>query len=50
MQQAEVIQNHENKYIRNIPHGVSQHRKFKLGGGQVYNCQSAEVSENANQK
>jgi hypothetical protein len=38
-QQAEVIQNHENAYLRNIGQGEHRHRKYKrlkLGGGQAY--------------
>jgi hypothetical protein len=40
-QQAEVIQNHEN--VRYIGQGESRYRKykrFKLGGGYVYDCSS----------
>jgi hypothetical protein len=39
-QQAEVIQNHENDYVRGIGQGEARHRKYKrlkLGGGQAYN-------------
>jgi hypothetical protein len=42
-QQAEVIQNHENENVRYIGQGETRHRKykrFKLGGGNVYNCLS----------
>jgi hypothetical protein len=38
-QQATVIQNHENIYVRNNGQGETQHRKYKrlrLGGGQAY--------------
>jgi hypothetical protein len=38
-QQAEVIQNSENKNVRNIGQGEARHRKcngLKLGGGQAY--------------
>jgi hypothetical protein len=38
-QQAEVIQNHENNYVRGIGQGEARHRKYeklKLGGGQAY--------------
>jgi hypothetical protein len=39
MQQAEVIQNHENANVRNTGQGDTRHRKYeklKLGGGQEY--------------
>jgi hypothetical protein len=42
-QQAEVIQNHENEYVRGIGQGEARHRKYKrlkLGSGQAYNCSS----------
>jgi hypothetical protein len=42
-QQVEVIQNHENENVRNIGQGEAPHRKykrFKLGGGHVYDCSS----------
>jgi hypothetical protein len=42
-QQAEVIQNHENKDVRYIGQGEAPHRKYKrlkLGGGHVYDCSS----------
>jgi hypothetical protein len=42
-QQAEVIQNHENKNVRNIGQGEPRHRKYKrlkLGGGQTYDRSS----------
>jgi hypothetical protein len=38
-QQAEVIQNHDNKNVRNSGQGEDSHRKYKrlkLGGGQAY--------------
>jgi hypothetical protein len=38
-QQAEVIQNHENEYIRGIRQCEARYRKYKklkLGGGPVY--------------
>jgi hypothetical protein len=38
-QQAEVIQNHENEYVRVIGKGEARYRKYKrlkLGGGQAY--------------
>jgi hypothetical protein len=38
-QQTEVIQNHENEYIRTIGQGKARHREFKrlkLGGYQAY--------------
>jgi hypothetical protein len=37
-QQAEVIQNHDNKNVRTIGQGEDRHRKYmrlKLGGGQA---------------
>jgi hypothetical protein len=37
MQQAQVIQNHENPHIQNIGQGKAPHRKYKrlkLSGGQ----------------
>jgi hypothetical protein len=42
-QQAEVIQNHENKNVGNIGQGEARHRKYKrlkLGGGQAYDLSS----------
>jgi hypothetical protein len=39
LQQAEVIQNHDNENIRNIGQGKARHReykKLKLGGSQAY--------------
>jgi hypothetical protein len=42
-QQAEVIQNHENKNVRYIRQGEARYRKYKrlkLGGGHVYGCSS----------
>jgi hypothetical protein len=42
-QQAEVIQNHDNKNVRNIGQGEASHRKYKrlkLGGGQAYDRSS----------
>jgi len=41
--QAEVIQNHDNKNVRNTGQGEAQHRKYKrlkLGGGQAYDRSS----------
>jgi hypothetical protein len=38
-QQAEVIQNHENEYVRVIGQGKARHvkyKKLKPGGGQAY--------------
>jgi hypothetical protein len=38
-QQAQVIKNHDNSYIRNTGQDEAQHRKYKkikLGGGQAY--------------
>jgi hypothetical protein len=46
-QQAEVIQNHENAYVRNIGQGEARHRKYKrlkLGGGQVYDRSSEKAA------
>jgi hypothetical protein len=43
LQQAEVIQNHENEIVRNIGQGYAPHRKYKLlnlGGSHVYVCSS----------
>jgi hypothetical protein len=42
-QQAEVIQNHDNKNVRNIGQGETRHRKYmrlKFGGGQAYDRSS----------
>jgi hypothetical protein len=42
-QQAEVIQNHDNKNVRNIRKGEASHRKctrLKLDGGHVYSRSS----------
>jgi hypothetical protein len=42
-QRAEVIQNHDNKNVRNIGQGEANHRKYKtlkLGGGQAYDHSS----------
>jgi hypothetical protein len=42
-QQAEVVQNHENKNVRYTGQGEARHRKYrrlKLGGGHVYDCSS----------
>jgi hypothetical protein len=38
-QQAEIIQNHENKHVRGIGQGEARRRKYKrlkFGGGQAY--------------
>jgi hypothetical protein len=38
-QQAEVIQNHENEYVRGIGQGEARHKKYKglkLGGSLAY--------------
>jgi hypothetical protein len=43
MQQAEVIQNHENESVRYIRQGEARYRKYKrlkLGGSHVYDCSS----------
>jgi hypothetical protein len=48
MQQAEVIQNHENEKDRNIGQGEARHRKYtrlKLGGGHVYGRSSASYNQ-----
>jgi hypothetical protein len=42
-QQADVIQNHDNKNVLNIGQGEARHRKYnklKLGGGQAYHRSS----------
>jgi hypothetical protein len=42
-QHAEVIQNNEKAYVRNIGQGEPLHRKYKrlkLGGGQAYDRSS----------
>jgi hypothetical protein len=42
-QQAEVIQNHENEYVRGIGQGEAGHREYKrleLGGDQAYDRSS----------
>jgi hypothetical protein len=42
-QQAELIQYHVNKNVRNIGQGEARHRKYKslkLGGGQAYDRSS----------
>jgi hypothetical protein len=42
-QQAEVIQNHDNKNVHNIGQGEANHRKYKklkLGGSQANNRSS----------
>jgi hypothetical protein len=42
-QQSEVIENHDNKIVRNIGQGEARHGKYKrlkLGGGQAYDCSS----------
>jgi hypothetical protein len=37
MQQAEIMQNHENATARNIRKCEARHRKYmRLGGGQAY--------------
>jgi hypothetical protein len=43
MQQAEVIQNHEDEHVRGIGQDETRHRKYKmlkLGGGQAYDRSS----------
>jgi hypothetical protein len=43
MQQAEVMQYHENEHVRSIRQGEARHRKYKrlkLGGGQSYDRSS----------
>jgi hypothetical protein len=40
VQEAEVMQNNENKHVRNIGQGEARHRKYKglnLGDGRAYN-------------
>jgi hypothetical protein len=42
-QQAEVLQNHNNKNVCNIGQGEASHRKYKrlkLGGGQAHDRSS----------
>jgi hypothetical protein len=42
-QQAEILQNYENGHVRSIGQGEIRQRKykrFKLGGGQAYDCSS----------
>jgi hypothetical protein len=42
-QQAEVIQNHENEYVRSLVQDKDSHRKYKTlkrGGGQAYDRSS----------
>jgi hypothetical protein len=42
-QQAQVIQNHENKHVRGIGQGDARHKKYKrikLGGVQAYDRSS----------
>jgi hypothetical protein len=46
-QQAEVIQNHENEYVRSIRQGEDRHRKYKrlkLGGDQASSDYAAVVA------
>jgi hypothetical protein len=46
-QQAEVTQNHENKYVRSIGQAEDRHRKckrLKLGGGRAYNRSSDQAA------
>jgi hypothetical protein len=43
MQQAEVIENHDNANVRNTGQGEPRHRKYKrlkLGGDKAYNRSS----------
>jgi hypothetical protein len=43
LQQAELIQNHENEYVRSISQGEARHSKckrLKLGGGEAYDRSS----------
>jgi hypothetical protein len=43
MQQAQVIQHHENIHVRDIEHGEARHSKYKRlkpGGGQAYDRSS----------
>jgi hypothetical protein len=49
-QQAEVIQNHDNENVRNIGQGEAPHRmykRFKLGGGHVYDHSSVWIAVEA---
>jgi hypothetical protein len=46
-QQAEIIQNHENKIVHSIGQGEARHRKYKrikLQGGHVSDCSSVETA------
>jgi hypothetical protein len=41
IQQAQVIQDHENKHVRNTGQGEAPHTKYKRlkqGSGQAYDC------------
>jgi hypothetical protein len=43
MQQAEVIQSHENEHVRNRGQGEARHAKYKrlkLGDGEAYDRSS----------
>jgi hypothetical protein len=42
-QKAEFIQNHENEHVRSVGQGEARHvkyKRFKLGGGQAWDCSS----------
>jgi hypothetical protein len=46
MQQAKVIQNHDNENVRYIGQGEARHKKYKklkLGGGHVYDVQVSRL-------
>jgi hypothetical protein len=45
--QAEIIQNHDNEFIRSIGQGEARHReykKLKLGRGQAYGSSRDQLS------
>jgi hypothetical protein len=47
MQQAEVMQNHENANVRNIGQGDAWQRKYKrpkLGGGEAYDRSNDKIA------
>jgi hypothetical protein len=47
MQQAEVIQNHENANVHDVAKGEAQHKKhkrLKLGDSQTYDCSSCNMN------
>jgi hypothetical protein len=51
MQQAEVVQTHDNENVRHIGQGEARHRKYKrlkLGGGHTYDRSSDQTAVLAN--